>query len=501
MDKLKEQFKADFKKSDKPDLSFDLRQLEPNTKKTKHEIRPYKAVLIGVAWLLGIFICLPAAAFLVMSLRIDESVKFSNRQYSMNELKVAESNTFRKLNDISYPSGQIPTESVIRNDEKEAYDSFTNTTYHSLVDSSKQDNMSYSVVGLYSLLNELSNASSREDLSYHLNELLGLDETSRVSFYEKIMKANSFAEQDSTIQLKNAAFFDTKYDYNQTFVNTLTKLYCEAYQLTFANEASRIVEWVNNAVNSRGFIDQNFLEMDDETRLYLFSTLYFKNAWANKYLSEDNIEDDFHLANGSIEKTTFMRHSYFAKTYFDYGSYISVRDYYYGGNASVTYLVPKKVEDNIFELTKNDNIFEENPIYKKYAGAADSEPYKHFKINLKTPKFNIKSDVDFRPCLESLGFGSIFDRYTDSFKNAFSGEAVKDKPTFLQTLKQRNEVEFNEDGSIVRSVSMAGMACGEAAPMQPDGTLDVDLNQPFIYIIRDVNNNPIFVGHVDNPRA
>jgi len=32
-----------------------------------------------------------------------------------------------------------------------------------------------------------------------------------------------------------------------------------------------------------------------------------------------------------------------------------------------------------------------------------------------------------------------------------------------------------------------------AAPMQPDGTLDVDLNQPFIYIIRDINDNPIFV--------
>ena len=206
-----------------------------------------------------------------------------------------------------------------------------------------------------------------------------------------------------------------------------------------------------------------------------------------------------------IETTPFFRlflaSNYFAETYFDYGSYISVRDYYYGGNASVTYLVPKKVEDNIFELTKNDNIFEENPKYKKYAGAADSESYKEFKINLKTPKFNLKSDVDFRPCLESLGFGSIFDRHADSFKNAFSGEAVKDKTTWLQTLKQRNEVEFNEDGSIVRSVSMAGMACGEAAPMQPDGTLDVDLNQPFIYIIRDINDNPIFVGHVDNPRA
>ena len=52
-------------------------------------------------------------------------------------------------------------------------------------------------------------------------------------------------------------------------------------------------------------------------------------------------------------------------------------------------------------------------------------------------------------------------------------------------MKQRNEVEFNEDGSIVKSVSMSGMSKGEAAPFIGD-TLDVNLNQPFIYIIRDM---------------
>jgi hypothetical protein len=39
---------------------------------------------------------------------------------------------------------------------------------------------------------------------------------------------------------------------------------------------------------------------------------------------------------------------------------------------------------------------------------------------------------------------------------------------------------------------------GAAAPMNND-TLDVKLNQPVIYIIRDINGTPIFVAHVDNP--
>ena len=504
MDKLKEQFKADFEKSDKPELSFDLRQLEPNTKKTKHHVRPYKAIIITFASIMGVLLALPAAAFIAMSLRIDESVKFNNKNYSMNQLQIAQSNTFKKLNDVTYPSGKDPIVNHPSLAEQEAYSSFCNATYHSLVNASKQDNMSYSAVGLYSNLNELANASSREDLSNRLNELLGLDAAGRATFYEKIMKANSFADEDTTIQLKNAAFFDNEYDYSQTFVNSLAKLYCEAYQLDFDKDASRIVDWVNAAVNSKGFIDKDFLAMNEETTLYLFSTLYFKNAWSHKYIADDTKDDDFHLANGSTIKTPFMSHSYLADYYCDFGSYISVRDYYHRGNASVTYLVPKKVEDNIFELTKDANIFEEKEENKIKPSVKEND-YSHINaimVNLKTPKFKLKCDVDFKDCLKGLGFESMFNRQVDSFRNAFSGDNIENVNFYLQNVKQRNEVEFNEDGSTVKSVSMASIgAATAAAPMQPGGTLDVDLNQPFIYIIRDINDNPIFVGHVDNPRA
>ena len=120
MDKLKEQFKADFEKSDKPELSFDLRQLEPNTKRTRHHVRPYKAIIITFASIVGVLLALPAAAFIAMSLKIDESVKFNNKNYSMNQLQIAQSNTFKKLNDVTYPSGKTPIENNPRFDEQEA---------------------------------------------------------------------------------------------------------------------------------------------------------------------------------------------------------------------------------------------------------------------------------------------------------------------------------------------------------------------------------------------
>lgn len=494
MDELKKQFKQDFEQSSNVNLSFDTTQLEPNSRKSKHKIKPYKLALIVTAAVIVSIIAIPASVIFFSSLQIKDSVKTFNRSYSLNKIRIAESNTFKKLNDVAYPDGSGPFVSEINEVEKEAYNNFSNLTYHSLVDTSKKDNMSYSVVGLYSVINEMTNATSREELKEKFNTLLGLNESSRVTFYDKVMKANSFASDESTIQLKNSAFFNNEFNYNQEFVNSLTKLYCEAYQINFESEASKIVEWVNQAVNSNGFIDDKFLEMNDETQLYLFSTLYFKNAWAEKYLSENNIKDDFYLTSDKTIKATYMNHSYLSQSYYDYGSYISVKDYYSSGRASVTYLVPKKVEDNIFDLTKDINIFEE-----KEENIVKNGEYGYIMVNLSTPKFTTKQDVDFQKCLDNLGFGDIYNPNIDSFKNAFDDVKLDDYNIYIQKIKQKNEVEFNEDGSIVKSITMASFgASGTAAPMEND-TLDVKLNQPFIYIIRDINDTPIFVGHVDNP--
>ena len=495
-DKFEKQFIEDFNESNKADLSFDVNQLEPNTRRNHHKIKPYKVGLIVSLSTVAILAVVIAVPLISALFRFKDSVNVFRRTYSLNEIRIAESNSFKSLNKIYYPNGDSPTKSEISVEEKEAYANYSNLTYHSIVDTSKKDNMSYSIVGLYSVMNEMSNAASREDLKTQLNNLLGLNEESRTSFYSKMMKANSFAKENSTIQLKNGAFFNNHLKYSEAFVTSLSKLYCEAYQLNFNSEINKVVEWVNQAVNSNGFIDKQFLELNNETELYLFSTLYFKNAWLNKYISSSNINDDFHLLDGSDIKVDYMRHSFGSEQYYDYGSYITVKDYYYARNASVTYLVPKSVDDNIFELTKTANIFidkEEN----KVVSTNKYDPF--FTINLKTPKFTLKTDLDFKNALTNLGFGDIFNRNIDSFKNAFDDPLADNYNIYVQKVKQRNEVEFNEDGSTVRSVTMASFGgATSAAPMVMD-TLDVQLNQPFIYIIKDVNDTPIFVGHVDNP--
>ena len=513
MNKTEKQFKKDFEsKIEKTDinLTFDTTQLAPNVKRVVYKSRNYKKpIIITVSVLAGLAVNIALIApIAAMFFKIDEnSVQKKKKRLSFNEIALALSNSFKKLNTITYPELDEPQKAEISEEERSAYNNFSNLTYHALVNTSKKDNMSYSAVGLYSNLNELEFATSRVDLTERFNNLLGLTEAERKTFYRKIMYANSYVNKDSdsenSTQIKNAAFFNNEFPCSQAYVNYLTGLYCEAYQLNFQTQANKIVEWVGEAVGDSNFINPDFLEIDEETELFLMSTLFFKNQWSEKYVKDKNSKDKFYLANGNDVIATFMKHSYMIDKYYDYGSYISFKDYYKCGN-SITYLVPKSIEDNIYELTASADIFTEDES-KAVGGEVLDElgnvMYEtSINVNLESPKFTSQADINFKPALSSLGFSDMFDPDNDSFRKAFTIADEAPYNSYLQNVKQRNQVDFSEDGTTVKSISFASVGLKATSAAQPSmDVLEVKLNQPFIYIIRDCNDNPIFVGHLDNP--
>ena len=502
MNKIKKQFEEDFNKSINTDLSFDTNQLENNTPKTKIRMSPLKRTMIivscSLAGVLTLVVLLPLSVFLIASLKTNESFRSYRKNYAFNEVSIAESNTFKPLNSINYPNSDKPVKNEFSDEQLNAYSNYSYQAYNSLISLPKEENLSFSLINLYAILNELEYAASDEEVKATLNNLLGLNAEKRVSFFDKMMKANFYADSNNTTQIKNSAFLTNKYEQNTDFINALSSLYCEAYQIDFSKESKKMVEWVNEAVNDSHFINEQFLELNEQTVFYLFSTLYFKNAWASKYVSDDNIKDYFYLNKEDTVKTTFMRHSYYVDHYYDYDEYISVTDYYATGG-SVTYIVPKKIEDNIYKLTKNQNIFfenEENAVYGKPLPYDETRNGK-IRVNLTMPKFSNSYEFKLNDMLSNLGLAKGFTPDYDSFSKAFTSESCFDN-IYLQTVKQKNEVTFNEDGTVVKSVTMGAAGAMSAEPRRDD-TIDVTLNQPFIYIIKDINNTPIFVGHLDNP--
>ena len=500
MSNIKKQFKQDFESINNGpnDLSFDLTTLPENTRKTRHFMKPSHKVSLIISTSLATLVVSIIGLAIASSMRTNTSIKPMSRRYSINEIKIAESNSFKALNSVNYPNSIEPITSGISEYEEEAYNSFINSTYTSLMNANKGiDNVSYSAINLYSVLNELVEASSKPNLTTDLNNLLGLNSLEREAFYKKAIQANSYAKENESTQIRNSAFFTHELDVNQSYINQLTNLYCESFQLDFKNDLHKMVDYINQAVDSKNFVDEKFFDLQEDTVAYLLSTLYFKNSWKNKFITSNNIMRDFYLNNASKVTAKFMRHSYMTDRYYDFGKFIAFTDYYKSGS-SITYYTPKDAKDNIHELIKDINIFDLSDKTLK-----DNNLLKtgDIMINLTMPLFSNKKDVDFVDPLCSLGFESMFDKEVDSFKNMFSGPKQELDRTniYLQTIKQRNEVQFSNDGTVVKSVTVAGFG-GNATAIGPNrDTLDIVLDSPFIYVIKDVNNVPLFIGNLDNP--
>ena len=106
MNKIKEQFQNDFEESNKKvELSFDVTQLQPNeesevtfeeVKRKKRNKRRIIIVCVSTAVVLTV-----VGISLSQMLEVHSSVTTAKRNLSANAIAIAESNTFKKLNNFN----------------------------------------------------------------------------------------------------------------------------------------------------------------------------------------------------------------------------------------------------------------------------------------------------------------------------------------------------------------------------------------------------------------
>ena len=105
--------------------------------------------------------------------------------------------------------------------------------------------------------------------------------------------------------------------------------------------------------------------------------------------------------------------------------------------------------------------------------------------------------MDFSDVLKDCGLSYLFEENSHSFNYAFPDLGASES-VHLKFVKQKNKVAFSEDGTTIKSVTMSAEMPTSVGPMEII-TVDVNLNKPFIYVIYDSNDLPIYVGHLDKP--
>ena len=404
----------------------------------------------------------------------EDHEKDKNKKLSELDIAKAKYNTLLKLNNVKYPSKK---QNYVYKDEY--LSSFNNFTYLFF----KKLNFSdFCPITLYNVLINIYMGISDEGLSKTLNNILGLNETERILFYSQIIQNNYFKNSDSEIKISNGGFYNSDIaKENKSYVEKLTETYTECYKLSYKKDFNYILDWVDKSVNEKNFIKKDIFKDLGNTALLLFSTLYYQQKWKYKFIDSKMYKGPFYINKEKSKEVMFLKHEYYVDYIYEYENYYSFNDFY-SDEYKINYLVPKSINNSILELVKDKNFLYEDGAY-----------IQNEIINLSVPKFKSNINLDIIPVLKDLGLEKLFNKDYNTFNSPFIIE--EDKNYYLDQVYQKNSIELNEDGTTIKSLTFSLAVCESAAPK----SIEIKLDRPFIYIIKDKNNLPIFIGYINDP--
>ncbi len=425
----------------------------------------------------GVILVALAAVPLSMFLQIKTNQKELKKSFTLRELEEIKENSFISLNDVKYPETKIKDITIDEDYKKSILD-------FAYLFTSNMDNFSYSPLNLYFAYDTLSWGSDDAALTNKWNNVLGLNREKRDSGLKDLYKADFYLNDSGTLQMYQGLFLNKNYTANTAIISKLTERYCEAYSVDFQSDegTSRMLNWIDEKLDEKNFVNMSDLEISDETMAYQFNTLYFRSKWSTKYTKGNTKDDIFYNSDGESNKVPFMNHS--INTYvYEYDTYYSFYDHYKNGE-SVQYLIAKDDNADISDLVKGTNFYKE------------TKEAKESIVELSMPKFTDQGTTDFIPTLKKVGLEDVVNPDVPALNNMFSSLS-EDKNVYLAMSKQKNKVTFDEDGTIVKSLAWQTYGSKSSAPMEYLEYYNFKLNHPFIYTIYDRNGLPIYTSKIN----
>ena len=291
------------------------------------------------------------------------------------------------------------------------------------------------------------------------------------------------------LNIVNAIWGQKDYEFLSEFLDVLAENYGAGLRiLDFINETeqSRIAinDWVSDQTEGRieDLIPPGAI--DALTRLVLTNAIYFNAAW--EYPFDEDITTDglFYLLDGG-EVTVPMMKQTEAFGYTDGEGYQAVELRYDVGELpdgkplSMVIILP---EDGQFE------VFEEGLQAQKVNDIIGDLQYT--EVALTMPKFEFESEFSLKDTLAQMGMPIAFSGAADfSGMTGNLGLAISD-------VLHKAFVSLDEAGT--EAAAATAVIMKETA--MPDQPVEVTIDHPFVFLIRDIETGAIlFVGRVLNP--
>lgn len=339
------------------------------------------------------------------------------------------------------------------------------------------ENRIYSPISLYAALSMLTEMTAGET-KQQVMELLGAadSETLRQTVRDLWMSVY-LDDGQSVCRLANGAFLRENADVKQEAVDALADwYYASSYRVPMGTEEAdkAIAGWLNQ--NTGGLLSQETREIQTEVDnlLRLYNTIYYKSSWRDAFESSRTREDVFTAADGAAQKTEFMHRT-------ESGSYRK-GDGYTAAPRSLNY-------GRMVFVLPDEGVTPESLLQRQGLLTELTGDYNAAELVWSVPKFDVKSSTGLNEALRSLGVTGAFDGTKADFTPLTDNGAVVD------SVMQAARVKIDEDG--VEAAAYTEIVCTDSAMMEVPPTVEMELDRPFLFVIFDYNNVPLFVGTVN----
>lgn len=341
----------------------------------------------------------------------------------------------------------------------------------------------YSPISLWfalAMLAETTDGDSRQEIL----DALGAEDVEQLRSWADSLWHDLYTDDGTAaVLLGTSMWLNQGVDFNQGTLDALAEhYYAASYQAPMGTDAAdqALTDWT--AEQTRGLIgsDGKVLETTPDTLMVLASTLYVMGRWNTEFQPENNTDDVFTAADGTEQEAEFMHRT-------EDANFIRREGYQaaslHSSAGEVVFVLPDEGVSPR-ELLADPEFLGSLDVY------GDDGVYG--EVQWSVPKFDVGSDLDLKSTLAGLGIASVLDPEAADFSPLTDTD-----PVWLNQAKQIARVKVDEQGIEAAAVTLLG-ASGAGGPPEDPQICVMDLDRPFLFVIRSNNDVNLFVGVVDS---
>jgi serine protease inhibitor len=304
-----------------------------------------------------------------------------------------------------------------------------------------------------------------------------------------LWKSNYCDDGRLTELLAASIWLRNGWDYNMDTINTLASNY---YASVFSGEMgsadydTALQAWINEQTQNLMEEQVGNVELDAETVLALVTTAYYKAEWTSSFSPAES--GTFHSPQGDVT-CQFMKGSEFGVNVIEGDGFLAGEKWvksggWFGEGGSMYFVLPDE------GLRPEDLLGRDDFLHFLAGQAGENGPeQKEAMLYLTVPKFDVSSQLPLQEKLEELGIREAF----DAGKADFSPVSPEAEGIFLSDVQHGARLSIDEIGITGAAYTESALACAAAEE------LHLTLDRPFLFVVTNAENLPIFVGIVNQP--